>query len=153
MPGRHAGWTRAGVVLTGLVILILWLTGVVLYAWPADDTAVLDSWHMEVRRAAVTVHGSATWLICLFAGRWIWPHVGRVWARSRTTMWGVGIAMLSLLLVAVSTGLALLYGPAAQHDWIARAHWWSALPIPAVAAWHAKRLVQQRGRAAAEAHD
>jgi hypothetical protein len=143
-PNRSAGWTRAAIVLTGLAILLLWLTGLVLYAWPSADIAELDPARAEVRRWAVVIHGSLVWVAIFLAGRWAWPHVGAMWRRPHSLTWWAGIATLTLLLVATCTGMTLLYGPAALHDWTASGHWWCSLAIPAFIAWHAKGLVQRR---------
>jgi hypothetical protein len=140
---KHAGWTRAGIAVTATVIAVLWLTGIVLYAWPSADTAALDAWQAEVRRWAIIIHGSLVWLVCLFAGRWIWPHVGGIWARLRSSTWFIGLATLTLFALVTITGLALLYGPGAAHDWFANAHWWCAVALPAVVGWHAKGLVRR----------
>jgi len=143
-PSLHAGWTRIAIALTGIAIAALWITGVVLYAWPSSDIAELDPARAEVRRWAVAIHGSVVWLALFFGGRWVWPHVATIWRRPRTNTWLVGLATLALFIVATVTGIALLYGPAALHDWTATGHWWCALAIPALVAWHAKGLVQRR---------
>lgn len=147
---RHAGWTLAAITLTGAAVLLLWLTGLVLYAWPSVDIAELDPTRAEVRRWAVAVHGSLVWAVILFAGRWAWPHVGAMWRRPYSLTWWVGLATLTLLLLATGTGLTLLYGPGELHDWTASGHWWCSLTIPVFLGWHVKGLVQRRRAATVE---
>jgi hypothetical protein len=146
-PKRHGGWSRRAIAWTAAALLLLWVTGVLLYLWPAADTAGLDSWQAGARRWTAALHGGVVWLACVFAGRWIWPHLGWIWSRHRTAMWFLGIATLTLLVLAACTGLALLYGPGSAHDMVASWHWWCAVAIPVLLAWHGKGILQRRRHA------
>lgn len=143
-PTKHSGWTRWAIAWTATAIALLWVTGVMLYVWPSADIAELDPARVELRRWAVAIHGSVVWFAFYLAGRWVSPHIGSTWRRPRTPTWFVGLATLALIALVAVTGLALLYGPGALHDWIAGAHWWLAVAIPVIAVWHAKGLMQRR---------
>lgn len=140
-PRKHGGWTRAAALSAAATLLLLWLTGIVLYAWPGADAAALEPWEASLRHWAAVLHGGIVWVLLVFAGRWIWPHVTGIWRKPKTVTWFIGFAMLGTLVVATCTGLFLLYGPAGSHDAVASGHWWNAVAVPAVAAWHAKGLL------------
>lgn len=141
---RHAGWPRSGIVLSAALVLALWLTGLLLQAWPGEQAALLPPWQAQVRHSALVVHGIGAWVFCLFAGRWIWPHAMLVWRRAVDATWVLGLAAAGLVLLVAVTGLLLLYGPGDAREVSIAAHWWTALGWPVLLALHARRLFGRR---------
>ncbi|MGZ5179437.1 MAG: hypothetical protein ACXWC2_03105 [Ramlibacter sp.] len=141
---RHAGWPRRGIVLSAALVLALWLTGLLLEAWPAEQTPLMQPWQAQLRHAAVVLHGVGAWIFCLFAGRWAWPHAALVWRRAPDATWLLGLVAAALALLVAASGLLLLYGPGDAHDASAVAHWWTALGWPVLLALHARGLFARR---------
>ncbi len=135
---RHAGWSRAGAAWVAAAVLLLWFSGVALYAWPAEGTFELAPWQLWLRRSALVVHGCTVWLLLVVAGRWVGAHLGAVWHRHRNTTWVLGVTSGVLLLVVASTGLLLLYGPEAVRTAASAVHWWTAVLVPLLLAMHGR---------------
>lgn len=142
--GHHGGWNRRAVAWTAGGVLLLWVTGVALYLWPAELTFELAAWQVALRRAALVVHGGTVWLLCLLAGRWVWPHIALVWPSRRGATWMLGMASASLLLTVALTGVLLLYGPEPAHAAASAVHWWIALTLPALLALHGRKWLRRR---------
>lgn len=136
---RH-GWTRAGIRLGLALLLALWVSGVLLWWWPAELSFQLAPWQSGLRRTAVVLHGVGAWVLCVAAGRWAWPHLVRTWGLPRRRSWWLGVGSLGLLSVAAVSGLGLLYGPGDWHEAIGQWHWWLAVGWPLLVALHARRL-------------
>lgn len=143
---RHAGWPRGGIALSAALILALWLTGLLLDAWPAEQAPLLAPWQSQMRHAAVVVHGIGAWAFCLFAGRWAWPHAALVWRRAADATWLLGLAAAGLALLVAASGLLLLYGPGDARDAAVLLHWWTAVGWPALLLLHARKLLARRPR-------
>lgn len=141
--GQHGGWNTRGVAWTAGGVTLLWITGVVLYLWPAEVTFQLAAWQVALRRASLVVHGGSVWVLCLLAGRWAWPHAARVWSYRRGSTWVLGIASASLLLAVALTGFLLLYGPEPAHATASAVHWWTALAVPALLALHGRKWLRR----------
>jgi len=149
---RHAGWPRRGIALSTALVLALWITGLLLDMWPAEQAPLLQPWQSQLRHAAVIAHGIGAWVFCLFAGRWAWPHVALVWRRALDTTWLLGLVSGGLALAIAASGLLLLYGPGDARDATVAAHWWTAIGWPVLLALHVRRLVTHRGSLAHEPH-
>lgn len=141
---RRSGWSGAALAATVTLVLLLWGSGIVLYLWPADALLQLGPAQALLRRIALVAHGAGVWFLCLFAGRWAWPHVLLVWRRRPTTTWIVGLVMALLLLAIAATGLLLLYGPGDSHDGASALHWWLAVGLPPLFALHGWRRFGRR---------
>jgi len=135
---RHAGWTRPGAVAVTAAVLLLWLTGVLLFAWPAESSFELPPWEQELRRIALVLHGCTVWVLCFLAGHWLWTHVATVWRRRRHGTWMIGAATAVVMTVVAGTGLLLLYGPEPLRAPSAVVHWWTAVGLPVLLAVHAR---------------
>ena len=135
-PPRRGGWTRGGIAWIAAVGAVLWLTGVVLYAWPAESLFDLAPWQVALRRGAVVVHGTCVWLLCFLAGHWLWSHLAQVWRRRPGTAWLLGLAGAALLLLVAASGLLLLYGTEAIRAPASATHWWSAVALPGLLVVH-----------------
>lgn len=144
-PRQHAGWDRVAVVWLVSLTLTLLGTGIVMHVLGRDSVMELPLWQDYLQRWATVAHGVVTWLYCVLAGRWIWPHASHVWhRRARRRMWNVGIATASVGIVLSLAGLGLLYGPGAWHDTLSLTHWWTGLTWPVLCSLHAgKRLVRR----------
>ncbi|NML46718.1 hypothetical protein HHL11_23445 [Ramlibacter sp. G-1-2-2] len=136
---RRTGWSGTALAWTATLLALLWASGLLLYLWPAEALMELAPAQVLLRRVALLVHGTGVWLLCMFAGRWIWPHAQIVWRRKRTGTWVLGIAMASMLLAVAATGMLLLYGPADSHDGASALHWWVAVGLPLLFAAHGWR--------------
>ena len=141
---RRSGWSTAALAWTVTLVLLLWGSGVVLHAWPAEALMQLGPAQMALRRAAVVAHGTGVWALCLFAGRWAWPHALLVWQRRPDVTWTLGMLMATMLAVIAATGLFLLYGPANGHEGASALHWWMAVGLPLLLAAHAWRRWARR---------
>ena len=122
-----------------ILLMTLWLTGVGMHVWTdAEGVLEIPEWQQGARHAATVAHGVLAWLVCLAAGRWIWPHVGLVWhRRHHANAWWLGmLLMLCGTLVAVG-GLLLLYGSPKTHEIAEKIHWWLGLTLPLIVAVHA----------------
>ena len=144
---HRTGWSRAAIACTAALVVLLWASGVLLQAWPADAAFDLGPTQLAWRRTALVAHGAGAWVFCLFAGRWIWPHATLVWRRRVNWIWLGGVAMALVLLLVALTGLVMLYGAADVHPAAAAVHWWVALGSPALLLAHA--VVRRSQRAAA----
>ena len=140
----HGGWNRRAVAWTAASLLLLWASGVVLYLWPAEETFQLAAWQAAVRRGALVTHGCIVWAACVFAGRWLWPHMLLVWDYRRATTWWIGLAGAALLAVIAASGLLLLYGTEATHAPAGFAHWWTAVKLTVLLAVHARGSLRRR---------
>lgn len=138
---RHGGWPRGGVALSAALVLALWLTGLLLDAWPAEQAALLAPWQSQLRHEAVVVHGAGAWVFCLFAGRWMWPHAALVWRRAVDATWLLGLVGAAIAVLVAATGLLLLYGPGEVRDAAVVVHWWTAVGWPALLLLHARKLL------------
>jgi hypothetical protein len=144
LAARHGGWTRTGFAWVAAALLLLWLSGIVLYAWPAEAAFDLAPWQTWTRRVALVAHGSSVWVLCFLAGHWLWGHVGLVWQRRRNSTWVLGILGAALLLSVAFTGLLLLYGPEPARGGAAAVHWWSALALPLLLGVHGRAWFRWR---------
>ena len=140
----HGGWNRRALAWTAASLLLLWASGVVLYLWPAEATFQLAPWQAHLRRTALVMHGCIVWAGCVFAGRWMWPHVLLVWGYRRGATWWMGIAGAALLAVIAASGLLLLYGTEPTHAPASVAHWWTAVVVPVLLAVHARDWIRRR---------
>lgn len=140
----HGGWNRRALAWTAASLLLLWASGVLLYLWPAEETFQLAPWQANVRRAALVTHGCIVWAACVFAGRWLWPHVLLVWNYRRAATWWMGLVGAGLLVLIASSGLLLLYGTEATHAPAGAAHWWTAVALPVLLAVHARGWLRGR---------
>ena len=143
---RHAGWSQVAFFWLVALSVTLWGTGVVMHTWARDAALDMPAWQENLVRVCTIVHGVLTWLFCIFAGRWVWPHAVMVWRRRfHLPIWVAGIAVLGLGLGMSVAGLTLLYGPADWHDQASALHWWLGLVWPLLLAGHAfKRLFRRR---------
>lgn len=140
---HHGGWNAHAIAWTAGGVVLLWITGIVLYVWPAEVTFQLAAWQVALRRAALVVHGGSVWVLCLLAGRWVWPHIAQVWSYRRGSTWVLGIAGATLLLAVALTGFLLLYGPEPAHAAASAVHWWTALALPALFALHGRKWLRR----------
>lgn len=138
-PPRH-GWSRAGIFVGALLLVLLLASGIVLEVWSADTAFQLAAWQNAVRHASLVIHGVGAWFVCAAIGAWIAPHARRMWHRRRLRGWWLGITTATLGGAVALTGLALLYGPGDWHDATGQLHWWIALPWPALLLTHARHL-------------
>jgi hypothetical protein len=142
---RRSGWSGAALAWTATLVVLLWGSGVLLYLWPAESLMELGPAQVLLRRIALVAHGAGVWLMLVFAGRWVWPHVLLVWRRRADTTWLLGVAMAVLLIAIAATGLLLLYGPGDSHDGASTLHWWLALGLPLLFALHGwRRFARKR---------
>jgi hypothetical protein len=143
---RHAGWSRTGTAWLLLLTTLLWLTGLAMHVLARDSVMDMPPWQEQLQRGATVLHGVLTWVFCLAAGRWIWPHIGLVWhRRGHRLIWALGLLALGAGAMMALAGLGLLYGLAAWHDPLAGAHWWLGLVWPLVFTGHAwRRWVRRR---------
>jgi hypothetical protein len=130
---HSAGWGRATFGLMALICTALWITGLVMFAWPAESLMDLDPTEGALRHAAGVVHGVSTWLFCLMCGRGVWPHVRVMWLkRNAKSNWLLGVIHLFVLSVISLGGLVLLYGSPEWHDGMSPVHFWVGVFSPIV---------------------
>ena len=136
---RAAGWSRAGVALLAVTVLALWLSGIAMHASAADDSLLdLPEWQARWRHAATVLHGVLAWVLCLTAGRWIWPHACLLWhKRGYTARWWLGLMTAASGAFIALGGLFLLYGSVPLRDAMGLLHWWMGLAWPVALAVHA----------------
>lgn len=140
---RHAGWPRTGIGAFAILVGGLWVTGIALWMWPADEIAQLAPEVIRWRRAAAVTHGAGAWIFCLLVGRWVWPHIALVWARRADLAWWLGTATAAIVGFVALSGLLLLYGPADAQPAVSIAHWWTAVGWPAVLLLHVRHLLRR----------
>lgn len=150
-PRGRAGWSHHGAVWLVVVVGVLLATGWLLRE---SDPGAIAEWtdaERSVHRAASVLHGSFAWAFCILLGRWIWPHVGLMWAAlPRRRVWLLGLAAAVLGAVVALTGLGLLYGSADAREPLSNLHWASGLVWPLLCVVHGWRRLAQalRGQAA-----
>jgi hypothetical protein len=146
--GRHlAGWGRAPFLAMTAICLLLWGTGVVMFAWPASELMDMTPAQASWRHASGVVHGVLTWLFCVMCGRGVWPHVRVMWHKHRETRkWLLGLANLALLLALALSGLMLLYASPDLHDASAPLHFWMGAVGPLIFLAHTwRRFIPSMG--------
>lgn len=132
-PKHLAGWARSTFLLMVGVCLLLWVTGVVMYAWPASEVMDLTPVQASLRHVAGVVHGVITWLFCLVCGRGVWPHVRIMWHKHRASrQWLLGLINFLVLAVMALGGLVLLYGSPETRDAVSPVHFWVGAVCPVV---------------------
>ena len=142
---RHAGWSRVAVFALVVITLVLAITGVVMHVWSRDAALEVPEWQASLLHMSTVTHGVLTWLFCMLAGRWIWPHVVLVWhRRAHTWVWVMGIASLGAGALLALAGLGLLYGRAEWHDGMSVLHWWLGMAWPLVCSAHGWRWLKKR---------
>lgn len=142
---RHTGWSGHGALWLTVMVSALWLTGWALHGGDADALAELSDAERQWRHMAAVVHGLFSWVFCVVAGRWMWPHVQLVWKRRASLwIWGLGLSVAGAAGLVALTGLGLLYGAAAWHGWLSAWHWAVGLIWPALCVGHAWRWISHR---------
>ena len=149
-PQLHrAGWSRLGRWSLLLVVLMLTVTGVLLYALNPADPAAAD-WSDAARhwqRTASVLHGAFAWMFCIALGRWVWPHVALVWVRApRRWQWGLGLVTAGIGAIAALSGLGLLYGAANWRESLSSAHWAVGVTWPLLCLVHGWRPLMRAWR-------
>ena len=121
----------------GLLILLggLWLSGVVLFVaqsdWLADGFAQEVDAILSWQHRSAVLHGLLAWCLCAWAGRHVWPHLQRFWARP---LWRrpslSGWAMLTWLAGLMLSAWGLMYGSSDGHEGWHALHVWPGLILP-----------------------
>lgn len=120
-----AGWGRSTFWMMTAVVLLLWLSGCVMYGLPAEELPDMTASQATMRRFSGVVHGVVSWLFCMMLGRGVWPHVRVMWhRRTDPAKWLWGLCNLVLLGFLALGGLVLLYGSPWMHDALSPWHFW-----------------------------
>ena len=149
-PRPRAGWTSRAIIWLAVAIAILWATGLLLHngeAGAEGAMADLSEAQMRWRHSASVLHGVFAWVLCVVAGRWVWPHIALIWARRpRHWVWIAGLLVAACGGLAALTGLGLLYGAADWRGQLSALHWASGLIWPALCIAHGWRWSARRAR-------
>ena len=136
---QRVGWV--GLAFGGLtaVMLLMWATGLVMFALPVADLMDMSEQASMARRLSGVTHGVAAWCVCVLCGRGVWPHVQWIWRqRVERYQWAWGVLNLGALVLLALSGLALLYGSSELHEALSPVHVWIGVvaPIPwVIHAW------------------
>lgn len=137
---RVVGWGGNGFAMMSLVLLVLWITGWVMYCLPADTLAEMSQFQETLRRSSGILHGVLSWFLCVLLGRTVWPHVGALWyQRKHRSQWLWGLINLQLLGFLSAGGLLLMYGNASVHDGMSPWHFGAGAILPVCFVAHAAR--------------
>jgi hypothetical protein len=143
---HRGGWTGVTFVGLSLVLGLLWVTGFVMLGWSSIDMLEISDSEALLRRSATVAHGVMAWVFCVLCGRGVWPHV-QAMSHRHMNRWqsGWGWVNLSVVVLLAVSGLLLLYGSAAVHEFISPGHFWVGALAPMSYVLHAwKRLVRER---------
>ena len=125
---RIVGWAGRTFGLMSGVILLLWLSGCLMYGLPAEALADMSPAQAFTRRTSVIVHGVSSWLFCIMLGRSVWPHVRVMWHRDAIqSAWLWGLVSASWLGFLAVGGLLLLYASPSLHEALSPWHFWVGL--------------------------
>lgn len=135
-----AGWGRATFWGMAAVSLLLFLTGLVMFALPVTELIDMTPAQAMVRHTSRVVHGVATWVFCILCGRGVWPHVRVMWHKQSDRLnWALGLFNLGLLAAIALAGLVLLYGSPDLHEAASPVHFWMGAFCPLVFLAHTWR--------------
>lgn len=146
---RRSGWSGRAAAWLAATIILLWASGWLLHDGAAAELADLTDAGRGWRHAAIVTHGVLAWVFCGFVGRWVWPHLMRVWLRpTKRPVWVLGLLVAGALAVVAVTGLMLLYGSAQWREPVSALHWAFGLALPLLGSAHGWRWIGSalRGR-------
>jgi len=139
-PKHLAGWGRATFAWMASVIVLLWLTGLLMYAWPTAELMDMSELQALLRRGSGVMHGVLSWAFCVMCGRGVWPHVRMMWHKhSERATWWWGMTNLAGLLLLALGGLVLLYGSPDWHEAMSPVHFWLGAVLPVIVLAHTWR--------------